>query len=493
MIGHEDEFVMLNNILDRYHSIPTPAKASLWFIICSAVQNGCKFLAMPILVRLLTTEQYGIYSVFLSWTSIISIFTTLNLHAGVYNNAMLKYPKRRDEYTSASQSLAMVVTGGVFCVYCLFPRWIDGFLGLEHGLVLLIFLQIFCTEGFQLWSTRQRYEYKYIPLVVFTAILSVSYMVLPVTAAYFAPNEIRLYAAIAAGVLVQVLFGGAFIIYNYIKSRCFFVGEFWRYALMFNIPLIPHYLSGIILGQADRVMIKRFIGAAEAGIYSFTYNISLVMNIITSAINSAIIPYTYGKLKKRDYTALGQVVNSLVLMVGGMSLAFSAIAPELFKIVATTDYFEAVYLVPIISLSSYFTFLYSMFGNVEFFFEENKFITVASVIGAVANIILNYIFLQIFGYFAAGYTTLFCYVLFALAHYVFMRVVCKRHIDGDKVYDGRTIFALSIVFVALAFGMMVLYNHPIIRYAIVLCAVVMCLFKSKTILNYLRALKVGKE
>ena len=108
----------MKKIFERYQSIPTPAKASLWFIICSAV-----------LVRLLTTEQYGIYSVFLSWTSIISIFTTLNLHAGVYNNAMLKYPERRNEYTSASQSLAMVVTGTVFCVYCLFSQWTDEFLG----------------------------------------------------------------------------------------------------------------------------------------------------------------------------------------------------------------------------------------------------------------------------------------------------------------------------------------------------------------------------
>lgn len=96
--------------------------------------------------------------------------------------------------------------------------------------------------------------------------------------------------------------------------------------------------------------------------------------------------------------------------------------------------------------------------EIEFFFKENKFITAASVIGAITNIILNYIFMQIFGYFAAGYTTLLCYILFSVSHYAFMRKVCKKHIDGDMVYDSKTIFIMSIVFIIAAFGMMAIYD-----------------------------------
>ena len=473
----------MKKILDRYRSIPTPARASLWFIICSAVQNGCRFLAMPLLVRLLTTEQYGIYSVFLSWTSIISIFTTLNLHAGVYNNAMLKYPERRNEYTSASQSLAMVVTGIVFLVYCLFSQWIDSFLGLEHGLVLLVFLQIFFTEGFQLWSTRQRYEYKYIPLVIFTAILSISYMVLPVTAAYFAPNETRLYATVAAGVLVQVLFGVAFIIYNYIKSNRFFVREFWRYALAFNIPLIPHYLSNVILGQADRVMIKRYIGPAEAGIYSLVYNISLAVSIVTGAVNSAIIPYTYEKVKNREYSDLRSVSSYLLLLMSGLVIVLSMFAPELIRVIATEEYYDAIGLVPVIAVSVYFMFLYSLFGNIEFYFGANRFIAVASTVAAVANIALNYLFLPMFGYYAAAYTTLVCYILLSLIHFIFMRIICKRQIGKERIYDGKTALLISVGTIIVAMGVMTVYNFTLIRYLLIVILIISSVLKRRKLVE----------
>ncbi|MGN0692212.1 MAG: lipopolysaccharide biosynthesis protein [Oscillospiraceae bacterium] len=312
-------------------------------------------------------------------------------------------------------------------------------------------------------------------------------------AGFIFPPEERLDAVIYTGSAVQILFGLGFIIYNYIKGKCFFKKEYWKYALSFNIPLIPHYLSGIILGQADRVMIKSLISSAAAGIYSFIYNISLVMSIITHSVNNAFIPYTYEKIKKRDYKQLSSIVNFLLIMVGGLVLMFSAVAPEVVRLFATEEYYEAISLVPVIALSSYFNFSYFLFGNIEFYFEENKFITIASVVGAAANVLLNYLFLPIFGYYAAGYTTLFCYILFSAAHYIFMRVVCHKNINGDKVYNGKAILAISVFVIAVSFGLSALYDYIFVRYGLLLIAAVICVIKRNTIINNLKMIKEKKS
>lgn len=477
------------NVSLKYKQLPTQVKATIWFVACQAIQSGCQFFAMPVLVRLLTPEQYGIYSVFLSWLKIVMLFSTLNLHFGVYNNAMFKYPDDRSGYTSSSQSLSAVCTVICFAVYLIFRSFFNNLFGMEPLYIILMFVQLLFTESFMLWSGRQRYEYRYVSLLIYTALLAVLYMIVPIITAMVFPQEQRLTAVIVSGVIIQAAFGLAFMIYNYCKGRKFFQKDYWSFALKFNIPLIPHYLSGIVLGQADRVMIKRYIGSAQAGIYSFTYNISLVVNIITNSINNAIVPYTYNKLKERNYTGLKKAANFILLMVGGMCLAFSAIAPEFIKIFATEEYYEAIYLVPVISLSSYFTFLYCLFANIEFFFEANKFITAASVVGAILNIILNYILMPVFGYYAAGYTTLFCYIMFSLGHFVFMRIVCKRKLDGDKVYDHKTIFILSVAFVILAFGMMTIYNYPIIRYAIIFIMLIICWVKRDKFIGYFKMIK----
>ena len=164
---------MVQKIANKYKSLPIQLKATVWFIVCQAVQSGCKFFTMPFLVRLLTPDQYGIYSVFLSWISIFTIFTTLNLHAGVYNNAMLKYKDNRDKYTAASQSISIAATLICAIVYFFFSDFWDTLFGLAPQYSILIFVQLLFTEGYLLWSSRQRYEYKYIALFVSTLAFSV--------------------------------------------------------------------------------------------------------------------------------------------------------------------------------------------------------------------------------------------------------------------------------------------------------------------------------
>lgn len=67
--------------------------------------------------RILTAEQYGQYSLYQSWLSIISIFATLNLSSGVFNNGMLKYKEERTKYISSMQGLSTIVSLLVIGVY----------------------------------------------------------------------------------------------------------------------------------------------------------------------------------------------------------------------------------------------------------------------------------------------------------------------------------------------------------------------------------------
>ena len=84
-------------------------------------------------------------------------------------------------------------------------------------------------------------------------------------------------------------------------------------------------------------------------------------------------------------------------------------------------------------------FLYNLFGNIEFYYEKTLFIMVASCVGAILNGVLNAAFIPIFGYYAAGYTTLFCYAVFAVSHYVFYRIIVRKKADVKGIYNGKII------------------------------------------------------
>lgn len=60
---------------------------------------------------------------------------------GVYDNAMAKYEKQRDEYTSAMQGLTLVITGAVFALYCFTSGFWEKILNLPKSMILLMFLE----------------------------------------------------------------------------------------------------------------------------------------------------------------------------------------------------------------------------------------------------------------------------------------------------------------------------------------------------------------
>lgn len=85
----------------------------------------------------------------------------------------------------------------------------------------------------------------------------------------------------------------------------------WKYALGYNIPLIPHYLSHQVLGQADRIMINSICGSAYTAMYTVAYQISMVLNIVTNAICNSFTPWAYMKLKEKD----GKDIGNLTLII----------------------------------------------------------------------------------------------------------------------------------------------------------------------------------
>ncbi|MBE6751837.1 MAG: polysaccharide biosynthesis protein [Ruminococcaceae bacterium] len=478
---------MINKVIDKYKSIPAAAKASLWFAICSVIQKGISLITVPLFTRLLTQEQYGEFSVFQSWYQLVSIFATLSLSAGVFFNGMTKYPKDRDKYMSTMQGLSTVVTLLLFCVYLPFREIINELTGLSTLLVVTIFVECLAAPALAFWSTRQRYEFKYVALVIVTIGVAVLSPALGLIAVNL--TEEKGLARILSAALVNVGVGFFFYVLNIKRGKKLFSKEYWTFALKFNIPLIPHYLSSMVLSQSNRIMIERMFSETEVAIYSVAYSFSMIMNIVTQSINSSFVPWTYRKLKDNDIAPLKQYTTLLLLAVASISLLPVLVAPELMWIIAPPEYAEGVWIIPPLSTSVFFIFLYNLFANVEFYFEKTKFVMVASVIGAIANVGLNLILMPRFGYLAAGYVTLICYMLFAFAHYIFMRKVCKDKLSVKSVYNDKFIFLITLVYLVCMAIAMCLYNFVIIRYAILVIAFIVLIIKRNFVINLIKNVK----
>jgi O-antigen/teichoic acid export membrane protein len=478
---------MLKKLVNSYKAMSAAAKAAIWFAVCSILQKGISFVTVPIFTRLMTPEQYGQFSVYSSWNLILTIFATLNLSAGVFNNGMTKYPNDRNRYISSMQGLSTVVTLALLVVYLPFQNVINQFTGLSTVLMLIMFAEFLTVPAVMFWSARQKYEFKYVALFIYTFIVSVLSPGISLLAVVF--SDEKGIAKIMAVALVNICAGLFFYIFNIIKGRKFFIKEYWSFAFKFNLPLIPHYLSMVVLAQSDKIMIERMFSEREVAIYSVAYSFSLIMNIITTSINSSYVPWTYRKLLVSDIKPLKRTTTMLLIGVGLISLLPVILAPEVMWIMAPKEYAQGMWIIPPISTSVFFTFMYSLFANVEFYFEKTKFVMVASTLCAVVNVILNAIFMPIFGYMAAGYTTMFCYMLLAFVHYLFMRRVCSKMLKISSVYDDKLILLISAAYLGLNAVGMSLYNFVILRYVILAVSLVLIFIKRSSIIQFVKKLK----
>ncbi len=478
-------------LLDKlrgYRNLAEPVKASLWYTVCNVLNKGLALLATPIFTRIMTEEQYGSFAIFQSWYSIILIFTSLNIFMNSYNKGLITYEKDADSFTSSLLGLTTVITCCFGGLYLLFADYFNRFFELTHALMAAMFVELLTMPALEFWAARQRFDYKYRKYVLITLLQSALSLGLGAVAVMCTDSKLE--ARVYTDVCAKALFAGSLFVLIFRRGKRFFHKEYWRYALVFNLPLIPHYLSNYVLNQSDRIMIGKMVGSSQAAFYSVAYTISTVINLVMVAINNSLTPYIYKSLKAEKQADIRSASRPLFLLVAVLCILTMCFAPEVILLFAGKSYTDAVWVIPPIAASVYFVFVYTTFCNVEYYFQKTGTMALASCTAAAANIALNYVFIKLFGYYAAGYTTLACYILLALMHYIaYMRVLRSAMGQKTPLYDHGVILGCSALVLGVMLVMLLTYRLTLVRYAIVLILLLLAVIYRKKLMQILKAIK----
>ena len=477
--------ILLRNLYHEYTQLNVVKKSMIWFMLCSFIQKCISVISTPIFTRLLTETEFGQYSLYMSWYQIISIFAVLKLDCGVFNKGMSRYSDK-DDFTATIQTLVTCTTTITLIIYLIFRKYINAFTELSTLVTVGIFIQIYFQAAMSFWIIRERYDYKYKTVVKSTIVLALLNLFLGVIFVLLARDKGT--ARIVSCILAYVIVGCFMYILNYTRANKKYDSEKAGFALKFNLPLIPHYLSTYILEQSDRIMIQKIIGTAAVGLYNVAYNAGMVMKLISESINSALIPWQYRKLESRDYNEIDNVLSQMMYIITACLVLFMFLAPECMSLLASRNYYEAVYVIPPVSASILFLFVYGMYGNAEFFFDKNKFVMIISATGAILNITLNYVFIKKNGYIAAGYTTFVCYMLFAYGHLVFINKVSMKKTEY-RIFSFKPLFICSLILTVSCILLSILYAHIIIRYLIFSVLLIMSIEKKDTVIKIIKKIK----
>ncbi len=473
----------MGKLREKYNSLSSSLKVSLWFVLCNVIQKAALILTTPIYSRIMSTEQFGEYKVFLSWVDLAVILTTLDIFYSGYNVGMEKFREDRKAYTSAMHGLCFAITSLWVVMLMPFASYLGPKLRISPIQFRMLLLYMYVFPVFQFWSARKKYEYQYKPLIVVTAISSVGTILFGSLAAYFC--EAKGDGAIIAKIVVEAVIAIPLFLASVQGIKSLYNKFYWKYALKFNIPLVPHYLSSMILNHSDILMIDMICGKTDAAIYGVAYSVAVIITVVQNAMNSAIIPWMYKKLRENDLAGFAKVTSGVIGAMAVLNLSLMICAPEAVMVMGSSEYSAAVYVIPPITFGVFLTTVYGLFMNIELYYHNNRYAAVASVIAAASNIVMNFFFIREFGYMAAGYTTFASYLLLLIMHFFGLRkVAAKNDLSYRKLFNMKTILMIIFGFAIATVVIFVTYRYIWLRLGLIAMIVILLLTCRKKIGNF---------
>jgi O-antigen/teichoic acid export membrane protein len=199
-----------------------------------------------------------------------------------------------------------------------------------------------------------------------------------------------------------------------------------------------------MLTFSDRWILGHYRSLAEVGLYSLAYNLSMILNMFVSSINTAWGPVYYDLAATEEgRSKLPRLTTVFAASITMVAMGYLLFSREALLVLATARYHAAAPLVPII-VAGYFAFaMYVVLSTAIFYHRKTKYIPLISAGAAVVNISLNLLLVPRYGMWAAAWMTLVAYTIMAIA----ARMLSGRLFPGG--FEDARIAKLVALFLAV--------------------------------------------
>lgn len=291
----------MNKLIKKYQKLNLQAKASLWFLFANIFQKAVMMIFTPVFTRVMSTEEFSKYAVFQSWEAIFTVFATLNISSYATAKALVDIKEDKEKFVFSAEILTIILTFFVFAFYIIIHSVYGGFDGLPVPIMISLFCDIVFVAIFNFWSQLERYYLRYRALVIVSIFIGFFSPVIAFLLIKYS-DKIGLYKGWARIISVVLLNGliAIWLFYVSIKKSKFKINvKYWKYCVVYCIPLIPHFLAAAFLQKASQLFVDHYSGAVVSGIFSLANSLALMMMVFNDALTKTLVPWTYKKLIRK--------------------------------------------------------------------------------------------------------------------------------------------------------------------------------------------------
>jgi polysaccharide transporter, PST family len=379
-----------------------------WLFIDKALRMGVGFFVAVWVTRYLGPEKYGVMSYAAAFVGLFTAIANLGLYGIVIRN-IVRAPEATDEILGTA--FALKIAGGItslllaVCINCLM-RPQDTFLHYAVAVTALgLVFQSF--DVFDFWFQSQllskRTVFANVPGFI---LITIAKIILVIAKA-------PLVAFIWAGA-VEILLGsiGLLVAYQMITKQAgrLKFSRHWAKSLLKDCwPLIFGGLMLMIYNRIDQVMIGQMLGTRSVGLYSVAVKLAEFWYVFPTLILNSVLPSLVEAKKSSEefyYRRLQKVFDIMAVISFAFVLPLFFFSNPIISGLYGSQYAEAGGILAIYVLSGIFVFI----GHVREYWvtvdNVTRFSLYSTTLGAIVNILLNFLLIPRFGGIGAAYATL---------------------------------------------------------------------------------------
>lgn len=433
------------------------------------------FLMVRFYTGYLTTAEYGTSDLITQTANLLLPIISLGITNGVFRFAI---DSKYDKKSVFSAGLISITLGGLL-FFVIAP--LLGLVGQFEGYIWLIVVYTMASCYHSLCS-------QYIRAIGNTAFFAVqgivnTSLVIVLNILFLAVFDM----GIMGYVLSVVLADGLSALLIFFKEKLWnqitlkIDKETFKSMLVYSIPMIPTTIFWWVTSVSDRYMVSGFIGTEANGIYAVSYKVPTFLTLLSTVFMqawqfSAVSESENDRQEHIDFfSTVWSSFQSVMFLAGSVIIACSV---PIIKILTTPDYYSAWKFIPVLSAAMVFSAFANFMGTVYVVEKRSKNSFLTSMLGAVLNIILNFLLIPSpLGVQGAAIATFVSY----FAVFVIRALNARKYIPF-KLYLPQVVLNIAVILLQSIFMVLSLPFNLIVQAG---CIILLLIINYKFIIVFI--------
>ena len=414
------------------------AKNSIIFAIANFGSNILRFIIVPFYTYYLSTAEYGVVDTLTTTVSLIMPVMLLAIQEAVLRFTL---DPNNNSVSVLKNSLLILVGGSIVFLLGYFPF---SLIGIFSGLWWLFYLLLVSNAFNNILLNYTRGSGKSV-VFMFGGIIN-TFIMLTCNVLLLAVFHKGLYGYIVS-LVVGYSISSLFLIIAMHPMSIAKQGnvdfDLLKKMIKYSVPLIPTAAMWWLMNVADRYSITFFLGVSFTGVYAISHKVPTVISMFYAIFQqawqiSAVEEMNAGD-RNRFYDNIYDLFFRGLFIVASFIILF--IKP-LISLVVESSYVDSWRYAPILLIGAVFSSMAGFLGVNYVVSQKTVGALTTSALGAVINIILNLVFIPLWGVQGAAIATL-------IGFYAVWIVRATVSTGGVRIKQNYAIIHLLLIIVIM--------------------------------------------